>query len=996
MAREIRKQDFRRINEYLWELPTSFDPRMNVPVRIYADEELLEDALGDLSVHQAVNAASLPGLVGAVVVMPDVHMGYGFPIGGVMASKVPGGIISPGAIGYDINCLTGDARILHRFGYTRAIQELAQDWSRAELICYNTRSTCLDSTPIIRFLHRPADPVLYRVLTRSGDEIIATGDHPFLTPEGMRPVDELQPGDRIAFLPFEGVPYEDPPDEVIVDIPDVERILQEAGKDNRRGGITKAITGLQRRGLLPLRYTSPALPYLLKLLGYAWGDGTAGFMRRRKEGVLVLYGKEEDLAQILDDLHRLGYGGYLRSRRRKVVIRTPYQVYETVGATGELEVNSTGLVALLAAMGLPLGSKTEHGGRIPEWLKRAPLWQQRLFLAAFFGAELPAPALHGRSAIKMRRPVLTIACAEHHLAEGYRFLADIAEMLERFGVRTNGIYVEKRALLRSDGSRSRILRLLISGDTENLIRLFTRVGVEYNMERRFLSLVSAQYLKRKQTVRQARQALRRAIAEAYRQGQPVQAVLEAASIPVNTRFVTRSMWEAQPKGAGLPRDFPDFPTYMKQATEGLGRSGIVWEEIDRIERVEDYKGEVYDFTVLHEDHNFVANGFVVSNCGVRLLATNLTEEQIAPHLAELATRIYHNCPSGVGSEGHVPLTARQLDEVLAEGARWALRHGYARPEDLECTEEFGCMPNADPDKATPKAKERGKDQLGTLGAGNHFIEVDVVDEIFDPVAAERMGLFKGQVAVQIHCGSRGFGHQICTDYLQRFERVIHKYGIKLPDKELMCAPIDSPEGQDYIKAMACAANFAFCNRQILAHYIRKSFEEVLKPRGIAHDVWQVYDIAHNMGKIETHEIDGQRMTVCVHRKGATRAWGPGSPGLPKKYADIGQPVLIPGSMGTASYVLLGTPGSMAQTFGSTCHGAGRVMSRAQAKREIRGEKLKAELESQGIVVRAGSMAGLAEEAPRAYKDVSRVVEVVHHAGIAKKVARLRPIAVIKG
>ncbi|MER3468177.1 MAG: RNA-splicing ligase RtcB [Thermoflexus sp.] len=384
------------------------------------------------------------------------------------------------------------------------------------------------------------------------------------------------------------------------------------------------------------------------------------------------------------------------------------------------------------------------------------------------------------------------------------------------------------------------------------------------------------------------------------------------------------------------------------------------------------------------------------NCGVRLLATNLTYEQIAPHLAELATRIYHNCPSGVGSEGHVPLTARQLDEVLAEGARWALRHGYARPEDLEHTEEFGCMPNADPDKATPKAKERGKDQLGTLGAGNHFIEVDVVDEIFDPAGAERMGLFEGQVAVQIHCCSRGFGHQICTDYLQRFERVIHKYGIKLPDKELMCAPIDSPEGQDYLKAMACAANFAFCNRQILAHHIRKSFEEVLKPKGIAHDIWQVYDIAHNMGKIETHEINGQRMQVCVHRKGATRAWGPGAPGLPKKYTDIGQPVLIPGSMGTASYVLLGTPGSMQQTFGSTCHGAGRVMSRAQAKREIRGERLKAELEGRGIVVRAGSMAGLAEEAPQAYKDVSRVVEVVHHAGIAKKVARLRPIAVIKG
>ncbi len=423
-------------------------------------------------------------------------------------------------------------------------------------------------------------------------------------------------------------------------------------------------------------------------------------------------------------------------------------------------------------------------------------------------------------------------------------------------------------------------------------------------------------------------------------------------------------------------------------------------------------GAVFVMPDVHTGYGFPVGGVMASkvpggiispgaigydiNCGVRLLATDLNHEQIAPHLSELATRIHYNCPSGVGSEGHVPLTARQLDEVLAEGAHWALRHGYARPEDLEHTEEFGRMPNADPDKATPKAKERGKDQLGTLGAGNHFIEVDVVDEIFDPVGAERMGLFEGQIAVQIHCGSRGFGHQICTDYLQRFERVIHKYGIKLPDKELMCAPIDSPEGQDYIRAMACAANFAFCNRQILSHYIRKSFEEVLKPKGIAYDVWQVYDIAHNMGKIETHEIDAQRMTVCVHRKGATRAWGPGSPGLPKKYVDIGQPVLIPGSMGTASYVLLGTPGSMTQTFGSTCHGAGRVMSRAQAKREIRSEKLKAELESQGIVVRAGSMAGLAEEAPRAYKDVSRVVEVVHHAGIAKKVARLRPIAVIKG
>jgi tRNA-splicing ligase RtcB len=391
------------------------------------------------------------------------------------------------------------------------------------------------------------------------------------------------------------------------------------------------------------------------------------------------------------------------------------------------------------------------------------------------------------------------------------------------------------------------------------------------------------------------------------------------------------------------------------------------------------------------------------NCGVRLLGTNLERAEIAPHLANLASSLYKNCPSGVGVEGHVSVNRNELDKVLVEGARWALEKGYARREDLQHTEEFGRMPGADPARATQKAKERGKDQIGTLGAGNHFIEVDEIVEVYDPVAAERMGLRRGQICVQIHCGSRGFGHQICTDYLERFERAIHKYGIQLPDKELMCAPFNSPEGQDYLRAMACAANFAFANRQMLVHHIRRSFEETLKGKvtraeaGMpVWDVHQVYDIAHNMGKVEEHTVDGRRVRVCVHRKGATRAFGPGAPGLPDDYKDIGQPVLIPGSMGTASFVLLGTPGSMAQSFGSTCHGAGRVMSRARAKREVRGDVLKQELQARGIQVRAGSMPGLAEEAPVAYKDVNRVVDVVHQAGIAKKVVKLAPIAVVKG
>jgi tRNA-splicing ligase RtcB (3'-phosphate/5'-hydroxy nucleic acid ligase) len=384
------------------------------------------------------------------------------------------------------------------------------------------------------------------------------------------------------------------------------------------------------------------------------------------------------------------------------------------------------------------------------------------------------------------------------------------------------------------------------------------------------------------------------------------------------------------------------------------------------------------------------------NCGVRLLATHLHKDDIAPHLDHLATALQVNCPTGVGQGGHIRLKPNELDRVMEQGAQWALKHGYATPMDLERTEENGRLPQANPAKVSDRARKRGLDQLGTLGAGNHFIEVDVVDELFYDAAAQRMGLFPGQIVVQIHCGSRGFGHQVCTDYVSRFQQSVHQYGIKLPDRELVCAPLSSPEGQDYLAAMQAAANYAFVNRQVLTHLIRQSFEQALAGTGLKPTVYQVYDIAHNMAKIEEHEVDGRKMKLCVHRKGATRAFGPGSPVLPDVYRDIGQPVLVPGSMGTASWVLVGTETSMAQSFGSTCHGAGRTMSRSEAKRTIRGHELRQELEARGIHVRAGSMPGLAEEAPSAYKDVDRVIEVVHGAGIARKVARLRPVAVVKG
>jgi tRNA-splicing ligase RtcB (3'-phosphate/5'-hydroxy nucleic acid ligase) len=384
------------------------------------------------------------------------------------------------------------------------------------------------------------------------------------------------------------------------------------------------------------------------------------------------------------------------------------------------------------------------------------------------------------------------------------------------------------------------------------------------------------------------------------------------------------------------------------------------------------------------------------NCGVRLLASSIDYESARPDMDRLATLLNKYCPSGVGKEGAIKLSVKELDQVLSEGSRWALKNGYATEADLARTEEMGSLDGADPNKVSDRAKERGREQIGSVGAGNHFIEVDVVDQIFDEEAANVMGVRQGCLVLQIHCGSRGLGHQVCTDYVQSFQSAVHKYGIDLPDRELVCAPMDSPEGKAYMAAMRAAANFAFANRQLLAHSARRAFEETFAPTTGNWRLHQVYDIAHNMGKLETHEIDGRQVKVCVHRKGATRAFGPGSPGLPPEYKKIGQPVIIPGSMGTASWVLVGTEDSMTRSFGSSCHGAGRVMSRSRAKKEVQGDVLRRDLEKLGIKVRAGSLPGLAEEAPAAYKDVDMVVETVSEAGIAKKVARLKPVAVIKG
>jgi len=385
------------------------------------------------------------------------------------------------------------------------------------------------------------------------------------------------------------------------------------------------------------------------------------------------------------------------------------------------------------------------------------------------------------------------------------------------------------------------------------------------------------------------------------------------------------------------------------------------------------------------------------NCGVRLLRTNLSLPKIRPHIQKLINTMFDNVPSGVGVGGKRKLAPHEIEEVLEQGAGWAVRQGFGWASDLEVMEENGCISGADPALVSADAKKRGGPQLGSLGAGNHFLELQKVDAIYDQEAARLFGITGiDQITVLIHTGSRGCGHQICTDYLDVMLRANKKYNIPLVDRELSCAPASSPEAQQYFSAMKCGANFAWANRQMITHWVRQSFDSVLGESAESLGLHIVYDIAHNMAKLEEHEYEGRMRRAYVHRKGATRAFGPGNQFVPPKYRSVGQPVLIPGDMGTASYLLVGTERAMRETFGSACHGAGRRMSRHAATRQFPVERVIAHMKEQGIYLKAASKRGISEEAPGVYKDVDAVVEISDRAGIARKVARFKPIGVVKG
>jgi tRNA-splicing ligase RtcB len=529
---------------------------------------------------------------------------------------------------------------------------------------------------------------------------------------------------------------------------------------------------------------------------------------------------------------------------------------------------------------------------------------------------------------------------------------------------------------------------MIYADSQNLINLYSKINYEYNLKKRKLANVAAVWLRQKEKILQFREEVMINAREMKKKGLSKSRIIgDLSSEYANKYFIDKAIYNANygQTGSRVALCFVPFNEFFNRNCFG---DGFVWDEIQNKEEIE-HKDFVYDLTINNENHNFFANSFVVSNCSVRLLRTNLKLLNVEKKKKEIIQKLFRDVPSGVGEAGRIKLTKEELDEVLRFGAKWAVEKGYGILDDLEYTEEKGCMPNANPKDVSQRAKARGMPQLGSLGAGNHFLELQIVDEVFDKSVAKIFGLEKGMIVIMVHCGSRGLGHQVASDYIQLMEK---EYGFPEFDRELVNAPIKSELGKKYFSAMSCAANFAFANKQLITHWIRETMKTIF-PKFQAE---VVYDICHNIAKFENHLVDEKEKTVLVMRKGATRALGPGREELPKKYLKVGQPIILPGSMGTSSYVLVGTKKAEQVSWASTAHGAGRVESRTQAKRELNAEQVIKILNAKGIEIIAGSPKGIVEEAPEVYKDIDEVVRVSDKIGIGKIVVRVKPLAVMKG
>ncbi|MGQ0771464.1 MAG: RtcB family protein [Nitrososphaerota archaeon] len=955
---------------------------MRVPVTIYADEGLLSKMMTDRTIMQAINVSTLPGIQSHAVVLPDGHEGYGFPVGGVAAMDAEEGMISPGGVGYDINCLHPSTKVCREEGTWKRIAAIG-DGDITLSFDAQSKST-ITTTPILTLRKKNNGPLL-KIITKFGRELLVTEDHPLLTDNGMVNAGLVSPGTRLTSHGFEGLEYSEPHEHVIYGLADINRAMTELGISEKGNAKQQILNYLNKLGLTELKTTSKKLPKILKLLGIILSDGTIP----KGNKYVSIYGKQDDLQSIKNDLQELGIQSMLVSRARHHKISTHYGEATFQSLEQSLKITSKGFRVILHAMGMPLGNRSLQRYRIPAWIKSLEAWQKRLFVAAYFGGELTKPISNNDYNFSM--PALSVSKLESLIDNAFELVNDIKEILDSLGIETsNPVLVNGYAYVGKNGT-TKAVRLGIESNADNMLRFFSTVGYVYNKEKESLASLASLYLRFANEIRAERDDARQTARQMYSSGASSGQILATLTgTHYTSSFIKHSIWSER-KSARV-WDVIRFHEFIHDISIG---DGYGWDEITAIEKI-DYDGYVYDLTINDNNHNFIANGLVVSNCGVRLLRTNLTENDVRLRLKDLVTDLFNSIPSGVGSKGAVKLNYSQLDEVLVKGVNWAINNGYGTTDDADVCEENGQIRNADPNKVSDTARKRGAPQLGSLGSGNHFLEVQKVEKIYDEVAAERMGIKEGSVTVLIHCGSRGFGHQICSDYLRVSEQALRKYNISLPDRELACVPNTSEEGESYRKAMFAALNFAWSNRQMITHWTRKSFERVFKKSESDLEMKLVYDVAHNIAKVEKHKIDGKEKSVVVHRKGATRAFPANRDEIPQKYRDLGQPVLIPGSMGTGSWILLGKPNSMNLSFGSTAHGAGRMMSRSRARREYTEEQVKKSLNDKGIFIKSLTRDGIVEETPEAYKDVDAVVNVSHELGIATKVAKLVPIGVIKG
>ena len=963
------KEKLRKLNKYEYELPK--EGGMLVPGKIIISEKM---ALEEDALKQVANVAHLRGILNYSIALPDMHVGYGFPIGGVAAFDLDKGIISPGGVGYDINCLSRDSKILSEFGYFKKINSFEKSFNEDSLNILDKDNKKLSNSNIKFFMKKISEKV-FEVETTDGFKISATGEHPFFTKDRMKKLEDLKNEDEVLLFPFEGVEYKKPKKELLVS----ERDIDNLGRSKTsKLQIKKKLKSL---GLLPLYSDNAKIPYLIKIMGFVFGDGSICIGKKAQTG---FYGERDDLEIIRKDLKKIGFNSSIYSRNRNHKINTQYKDYEFSREETSLKSSSMAFAIFLKLLGTPTGNKANKDYEIPQWIMNSVKWHKRLFLASLFGAELSSPKTMTGHQFNLYGLIFSLN--KKNNSHGIVFANQISSMLEEFGV--NNILIKTREDF-VNGRKSTRIRLMVYSGTKNLIRFFSRINYEYNSKKRRLANAAIVWLKQKQNVVDYRVETMRKAREMKSDGFTKNEIIENLSSEyANKYFIEKSIYyEGYGKsGSRVAFCFPSFEEFVEQKCYG---DGFVWSSIKKIEK-KNYNNFVYDFTIDDENHNFIADNFVVSNCSVRLLKTNLKKKDILEKQKEVADGLFRKIPSGVGRGSKFQITRKELNKLLEQGAKYIVDKGYGVKEDYLHMEEEGCINGADASKVSERAIKRGIGQLGTLGAGNHFLEVQFVDDIFDEKIAKVFGIGKDDVTIMIHCGSRGLGHQVASDYIKKME---DKYGFgNLPDRELINAPIKSELGKNYFSAMACAANFAFANKQIITHWIREEMKTIFPEIKI--DV--IYDVCHNIAKFEEHIVDGKKKTICIHRKGATRSFGPERKEIPEKYRKIGQPVIIPGSMGTASYLLVGTKKAEEITFGSTVHGAGRVSSRSKAMKTLRGENIKKELGAKGIEVKSGSLSSLAQEAPQVYKDIDEVVRVVDELGISKKIVRLKPLVVVKG